>query len=94
MVVDRHDGTGSADMDKLPMTRQEIERLIIADLRGFPDCEKAGAVVVVPICDHASAATWTVLRFHTGGSDGEACDRALQHIVPRFQRNYDLVCKH
>lgn len=85
---------GLTDMDKLPMTKEEIERLIIADLHGFPDCDKAGAVVVVPIADHASAATWTVLRYHTGGSDDEACDRALQHIVPLFQRNYDLVLKH
>jgi hypothetical protein len=81
-------------MDKPPLTKEEIERLIIADLRTFPDCDKACGVIVAPIADHASAATWTVLRFHTGGSDGEACDRALQHIVPLFQRTYDLVRKH
>jgi hypothetical protein len=81
-------------MDKLPMTKEEIERLIIADLHTFRDCDKASGVVVVPIVDHASVATWTVSRFHAGGSDGEACDRALQHIVPLFQRLYDLVRKH
>jgi hypothetical protein len=81
-------------MDKLPMTKEAIERLILADMRSFPDCGKASAVIVVPIVDHASAATWTVSRLHTGGSDGEACDRALQHIVPLFQRIYDLVRKH
>jgi hypothetical protein len=26
-------------MDKLPMTKEEIERLIIADLHTFPDCD-------------------------------------------------------
>ena len=81
-------------MDKLPMTKEEIERLIIADLRTFAGCRRACAVVVAPVVDHGSAATWTVLRFHTGGSDGEACDRALQKIVPLFQRVYDLVRKH
>ena len=81
-------------MDKLPMTKEEIERLIIADLHTFPDCGKALGVVVAPVVDYVSAATWTVVRFHNGGSDGEACDRALQHIVPLFQRIYDLVRKH
>lgn len=81
-------------MDKLPMTKEEIERLIVADLHTFPDCDKAFGVLVAPIVDHASTATWTVARFHTGGSDGDACDRALRHIVPLFQRIYDLVRKH
>jgi hypothetical protein len=81
-------------MAKLPMTKEEIERLVIADLRSFPDCRKAFAVIVAPIVDPDSAATWTVSRLHNGGSDGEACDRALQHIVPLFQRSYDLVRKH
>jgi hypothetical protein len=75
-------------MDKLPMTKEEIERLIIADLHTFPDCGKAFGVVVAPVVDYVS------VRFHNGGSDGEACDRALQHIVPLFQRIYDLVRKH
>ena len=83
-----------SDMDKRPMTKEQIERLIIADLRSFPACRRARAVVVAPVVDHGTAATWTVLRFHTGGSDSEACDRALQHIVPLFKRVYDLVRKH
>jgi hypothetical protein len=81
-------------MNRLPMTKEEIERLIIADLQGFPGCERALAVVVVPVFDNGTAATWTVCRFDAGRSDGEACDRALQHIVPHFQRAYDLVSKH
>ena len=83
-----------AGMDKLPMTKDQIERLIIADLHTFPGCDKAFGVVVTPIVDYASTATWTVARFHCGGSDSEACDRALQHIVPQLQRIYELVQKH
>ena len=51
-------------------------------------------IVVVAIEDYTSAARWTVSCFHPGKADGEACDRALQHIVPRFQRAYDMVSKH
>lgn len=83
-----------AGLDKLPKTKEEIAQLIIAELRSF-DCKDVLAVVVVPIDDYPDAtATWTVSCFNVGKSGGWACDRALQHIVPRFQGLYDLVQKH
>jgi len=81
-------------LDKAPKTKQEIERLLIADLRSFPGCGRAVRVVVVAVEDGAEPASWTVSCFDHGPADGEICDRALQHIVPRFQRVYDLVQKH
>lgn len=81
-------------MDKLPMTKEEIERLVVAALHAFPDCEGALHVDVVPVDDYTSAVTWTVARFKSRSSDGEVCDSALQLIVPRFQRAYDMVRKH
>jgi hypothetical protein len=79
-------------VEKQPKTKEEIQRLIVAELRTFANCEHALGIVVVPIVD--DAATWTVSSFHRGGSDGYACDRALQRIVPHFQRLYDLAQKH
>lgn len=81
-------------MDKQPMTKEEIERLLMAELHTFPNCKQAMQIVVIPIEDYTNPATWTVSCFNHGSSDGEACDRALQHIVPRFQRVYDMVRKH
>jgi hypothetical protein len=81
-------------VDKLAMTKEEIERLLIAEVRTFPDCKQALQIVVIPIEDHTDPATWTVSCFNHGKSDGDACDRALQHIVPHFQRVYDMVRKH
>jgi hypothetical protein len=81
-------------MEKMPKTKEEIQRLIIAELRTFADCENAWGIIVIPIVDGTDAATWTVSCFHRGESDGHACDRALQRIVPRYQRAYDLVQKH
>ena len=78
-------------MEKSPKSKDEIERLIIAELRTF-HCRVLG-VVVIPTIDGIDG-TWTVSCFKVGDSDGEACDRALQRIVPRFQRVYDLVQKH
>jgi hypothetical protein len=82
------------DMRKLPKTKEEIERLIVTEMHTFPDCEKALGVIVVPIADCCHTATWTVSRFNPGKSDGEACDCALQLIVPRFQQAYDIVRVH
>ena len=83
-----------ADVGKLPKTKEEIERLIIAELRTFAGCVMVVGIVVTPIVDYTEDATWTVSRFDSGKSDGYACDRALQRIVPHFQRVYDMVQKH
>jgi hypothetical protein len=37
---------------------------------------------------------WTVCCFNRGLSDAYACDRALQRIVPQYQRIYELAQKH
>ena len=81
-------------MDKLLKTKDEIQRLIIAELRTCEECENAWGIIVVPVIDDLAVATWTVSRFHRGQSDGYACDRALQRIVPHYQRLYDLAEIH
>jgi hypothetical protein len=81
-------------MERLPKTKEEIERLILAEMHTFADCEHASGVVVVQIVEASHDATWTVACFNPGKSDGEACDSALQRIVPCFQRVYDIVRKH
>ena len=47
-------------MNKLAKTKDEIQRLIMAELHTFADCEKAWGVVVVPVVDDIGGATWTV----------------------------------
>jgi hypothetical protein len=84
----------SAFVEKLPKTKDEIQRLIIAELRTFAGCDRAWGIVVVPLVVDTSVATWTVSHFHRGLSNAYACDRALQRIVPHYQRLYDLVQKH
>ena len=81
-------------MEKSPKTKEEIEQLLLAEMQTFADCEHALGVVVVPIVGDADTATWTVSCFNPGKSNAEDCDCALQLIVPRFQRAYDVVRKH
>jgi hypothetical protein len=81
-------------VNKSPKTRKEIQDMVTAELRRFADCAEAAGVVVVGLDDEISGATWTVSRFNRGESDAHACDRALQAIVPHYQRLYDLKQKH
>jgi hypothetical protein len=80
-------------MEKIPKTKDEdltVDHRRASHLR----VEKAWGIVVVPIVDDTGVATWTVSRFHRGQSNAYACDRALQRIVPHYQRLYDLAQKH
>jgi hypothetical protein len=72
-------------VNKCPRTKHEIQDMVTAELRRFAGCEEAWGVVVVGLDAEISGATWTVPY---------ACDRALQVIVPHYQRLYDLKQKH
>jgi hypothetical protein len=84
---------GSFQLDKVPKTQNEIEMLIVAELRDCQDCETAWGVVVIAV-EGDDDANWTVLQFNRGESSAYACDQALQRIVPHYQRLYQLVQKH
>jgi hypothetical protein len=92
--ADRRHRESPRIVNKLPKTKAEIQALIIDELRAVSQCKEAGGVVVVPVDADSCGATWTVSSFHRGGSDAYACDRALQRIVPHYQRLYDLAQKH
>jgi hypothetical protein len=81
-------------VEKSAKTKEELQRLIVTELQTFADCEQATGIIVVSIGGCPDATTWTVSRFNAGKSDGDACYQALQNIVPRFQRAYQLVQKH
>ena len=81
-------------MARLLRTKEELEQLVIEELRTFETCEDASAVVVVRITDPGEQATWTVSCFKAGPADGPACERALQEFVPRFQELYDMARLH
>jgi hypothetical protein len=80
--------------NKLPKTTREIQQLILVELRNFAGCEEARGIIVIPVLAGGGGANWTVSCFNRGASDGYACDRALQRIVPHYQQLYDLAQKH
>ena len=76
------------------MSKREIERLLVAELHTFPDCDKALHIDVVPIEDCTNTATWTVSRFNHGKSCGEACERIVNGKYQRgatFNRQHPFV---
>jgi hypothetical protein len=81
-------------LNKSPKTKDEIQDMVTAELRRCAGCEEAWGVVVVGLDSEITGATWTVSRFNRGESSAHACDRALQVIVPHYQRLYDLRQKH
>jgi hypothetical protein len=81
-------------VNKSSKTKDEIQDMVAAELRRFAGCEEAWGVVVVGLDAEISGATWTVSCFNRGESNAYACDRALQVIVPHYQRLYDLKQKH
>ena len=46
-------------MEKLPKTKEQIERMIISEMQTFAECENALEVVVIPIVDRSHTATWS-----------------------------------
>ena len=60
------DAAPSSQMSKLPVNKDQIERLIVGDLKSFPGCEAALGVVVVPVLAHGATTTWTVSCFNGG----------------------------
>jgi hypothetical protein len=78
---------------RAPKTRDEIEVLLLAELRSH-DCEAAIAVWVVADDDPRTGANWTVSFYDAGTADRVSCGLVMDDIVPRFQSFYELVQKH
>jgi len=89
MIADRE-----VRVNKAPKSKDEIEALIIAELREYEDCETAWGVEVIAVEVEDDIANWTVVCFNRGEACAYACDRALQRIVPHYQHLYQLVQKH
>lgn len=81
-------------MDKAPKTRNEIERLVLQELQSSDRCEGAAAVSVVAWNDGFDRANWALSTYDNGTAPEYDCELALQEIVLRFQRFYELVEKH
>ncbi|MGZ5803979.1 MAG: hypothetical protein ACXWLC_09660 [Rhizomicrobium sp.] len=86
-------------MEKAPKSRAEIERLVLAELQTFGNCEGAAGISITgcdSFCDSRFdfGPNWTVAAFNSGTASDYECERALMNIVSRLQGFYKLVQKH
>jgi hypothetical protein len=77
--------------DKAPKTKAELEALVLAELRAFPQCAGAVHTTVIAYDDWRVPANWQVASCDPGTSAPEACERALCEIVLRLQHQFDIA---
>jgi hypothetical protein len=75
-------------MEKHKRTREQLEELVLIELRKVPECEGVGSVAVQ--CVEGDGYNWKVNWLHSRDLDTGSCRRALSIIVPRLQVRYEL----
>ena len=78
-------------MERIIKNRVELEAILLGFLRARPNCAQAAKVVVEPAEAPLNSANWTVTAFDPGASPAQACDGAMQIIVPLVQEHFDLA---
>ena len=78
-------------MAKALKSQQEIEALLLSELRQAEGCEGATAVLIYPLANELGDATWSVASVNPDTSDADRCLSALAEIEARLQRLYDLA---
>jgi hypothetical protein len=79
----------ACSMEKNRRTREQLEELVLMELRKVPECEWVGSVAVQ--CTEADGYNWEVNWLRSRDVDGGSCRRALSVIVPRLQVRYELI---
>lgn len=78
-------------MERILKNRAELEAILLGFLRSRPDCAEALKVVVEPTEAPLNGANWTVTAYDPGPASAEACEGAMQRIVPLVQEHFDLA---
>lgn len=78
-------------MERIVKDRTELEAILLGFLRSRPNCAEARKVLVEPVAAPLNGANWTVTAFDPGAASAEACEGAMQVIVPLVQEHFDLA---
>jgi len=77
-------------MRKPVRTPQELNALLLAELRRVPGCEGAAWVGVYTLRKHIRGRNWLAAFFSPGTADKLACARAMPEIEARLQAQFDV----
>jgi hypothetical protein len=78
-------------MERIVKNREELEAILLGFLRSRANCGEALKVVVERVNTPLNGANWTVTAFDPGSASADACDHAMQLIVPLVQEHFDLA---
>ncbi|WP_441255907.1 hypothetical protein [Tardiphaga sp. 285_C5_N1_2] len=72
---------------KVTLSKEELEREALAEIRGRAGCETVKAVDV-EYCDLRADTNWTMFAFSEG--DPDALHRALEATLEKLRHRYEL----
>jgi hypothetical protein len=80
-------------MDKKSAPAEEIEALVLSELRKQPHCEGAVRVIIRPYPEPhpITHAHWAPTNINPGTSGVEVCQRALWDVCERLGEEYELA---
>jgi hypothetical protein len=78
-------------MRKSARTPQELNAMLLAELRRVPGCEGAAWVGIYMLRKHIRGRNWLAAFFNPGTADKQACARAMPGIEARLQVQFDAV---
>jgi hypothetical protein len=80
-------------MDKTVLQSEELEALVLSELRKRPHCRGATRVIVRPCIEPhpITHAYWAPANVHPGMSGIEICQREVWHVCERLGYDYELA---
>ena len=78
-------------MRKAVRTPEELNALLVAELRRVPGCEGAAWVRVYRLRKHIRGKNWLAAFLGAGSADKGNCARALIEIERRLQAEFDVT---
>jgi hypothetical protein len=78
-------------MPKLWLTIDEMQKLLLAEIRSRPRCAGVAAAVVTRINNKTLANNWTIGSIAYGTADSELVDKAAVNAQARISPHYDLT---
>ena len=75
---------------KIGVTHDQLESLIVNDVRRRAHCDGFKAISFYRTAEIAGT-NWVPASVNYGKAGSVVCDAALREIIPRMQREYDLI---
>ena len=83
----KNESEGVQTSEKSAKTAAELESMIMAELREYPECESAAVAVIGP----TSVDSWDTVLIREGAQIADECEGRLAKITSRLRQEFDLA---